>query len=100
VWIGSREGGADLERLAAALDAALARQGFPAEARGFRPHLTLGRARDERRWGDLVRALQRHRDDCLGRQDVGAVVVMESRLAPEGPLYSVHEKVPLAQGLN
>lgn len=100
VWIGSRQGGDELERLAAVLNAALALQGVPGEARGFRPHLTLGRARDDRRWGDLVRALQRHRDETLGRMDVRQVTVMESRLTPDGPIYTAREQVPLAHGLN
>jgi 2'-5' RNA ligase len=100
VWIGSLRGGEDLERLAAVLNAALGRQGFPGDARAFRPHLTLGRARDDRRWGDLVRALQLHRDEALGRQDVRQVAVMESRLTPDGPIYTPREQVPLAHGLN
>ena len=99
VWVDSRDGADTLERLAAVLDASLARQGFPEDRRRFRPHLTLGRARDDRRWGDLVRALQQHRDADLGRQEVRHVTVMESRLTPDGPIYTVREQVPLAQGL-
>lgn len=99
VWVGSGDGAEALERLAAALDAALARQGFPEDRRRFRPHLTLGRAKDDRRWGDLVRALQQHREAGLGRQEVRHVTVMESRLTQDGPVYTVQEQVPLAQGL-
>ncbi len=100
VWVGSREGAASLEHLAACVDIALARLGFPGDRRGFRPHLTLGRAKDDRRWGDLVRALQQHREALLGRQDVQHVSVMESRLSPDGPVYTPREQVPLTQGLN
>ena len=100
VWVDSREGAAALEHLAASVDAALARQGFPGDRRGFRPHLTLGRAKDDRRWGDLVRALQQHREALLGKQDVQHVSVMESHLRPDGPVYTAREQVPLAQGLN
>lgn len=97
VWIGTRGGGDDLERLAAALETQLLRAGFGADGRAFRPHLTLGRARDNRNWGDLVRALQQYRDVDVGRQRVEAVVVIESRLTPEGPVYTRVEQVQLSQ---
>lgn len=100
IWLGSREGADALERLAAALEASLARQGFAPESRPFRPHLTLGRAKDDRQWGDLVRALHQFRDQEIGRQEVRAITVMESRLTPDGPVYTAREQVPLIQELN
>ncbi len=100
VWLGSREGGEGLERLAGTLEASLARQGFAPESRPFRPHLTLARAKDDRQWGDLVRALQLFRDQEIGRQEVRTVTVMESHLTPDGPVYTPREQVPLTQELN
>ncbi|MGH2373429.1 MAG: RNA 2',3'-cyclic phosphodiesterase [bacterium] len=100
IWLGSREGAEPLQRLAGDLEAALARHGFDPESRPFRPHLTLGRARDDRQWGDLVRALQRFRDQEIGRQEVRTLTVMESRLTAEGPVYTAREQVPLNQELN
>ncbi len=100
VWLDTREGGETLERVAAAMDAQLVRAGFASDGKKFRPHLTLGRARDDRYWGDLVRALQQHRDAEIGRLRVDALTVMESHLTSEGPIYTPIEKVPLAQGLN
>lgn len=93
VWIGTLGGGDGLERLAAALDSQLLKAGFDAGARPFRPHLTLGRARDDRHWGDLVRALQQYRDVEVGRQRVAALAVIESRLMPDGPVYTLVEEV-------
>lgn len=100
IWLGSSEGAEGLQRLAGDLEAALARQGFDPESRPFRPHLTLGRARDDRQWGDLVRALQRFRDQEIGRQEVRTLTVMESQLSAEGPVYTAREQVPLNQELN
>ncbi|MBI3998491.1 MAG: RNA 2',3'-cyclic phosphodiesterase [Armatimonadetes bacterium] len=100
VWIGLRDGAEPLERLGAHLDAALARQGFAPDPRQFRPHATLGRPRDDRRWGDLVRVLEQYRNLEIGRQEVTRIAVMESRLTPDGPVYTVCEQVPLDQGLN
>jgi 2'-5' RNA ligase len=78
---------------------ALARERFPADPRKFRPHLTLGRVRDDRQWGDLVRALNRFRDVAIGRDHIEVVTVMESRLTPEGPIYCPREQVRLGHGL-
>ncbi|MGH2406205.1 MAG: RNA 2',3'-cyclic phosphodiesterase, partial [bacterium] len=100
VWLGSREGAEEFHRLAAHLEASLARQGFAPEPRPFRAHRTLGRAKDDRQWGDLVRALQRFRDQEIGHQEVRTLTVMESRLTSEGPIYTPREQVPLNQELN
>jgi 2'-5' RNA ligase len=97
VWVGSGEGGDKLERLAADLDDALARERFPLDPRRFRPHLTLGRIRDDRQWGELVRALQQRRDAVIGQERVEIVTVMESRLTPDGPVYTPWEQVHLGQ---
>ncbi|MDR7520851.1 MAG: RNA 2',3'-cyclic phosphodiesterase [Armatimonadota bacterium] len=100
VWVGTTEGAEALEHLAAALARALAREGFPADQRHFRPHLTLGRSRDDRQWGDLVRVLHRFRNVVIGPEHVRALTVMESRLTPDGPIYTPWEQVSLGQGLN
>jgi 2'-5' RNA ligase len=100
VWIGAVAGADALEALADRVNDALARERFPGDRRRFRPHLTVGRARDERQWGDLVRALHRFRDVEIGPQRVDVVTVMESRLTPEGPVYTVREQVRLGHALN
>ena len=97
VWLGTQAGGEELERLAAGLETQLSRAGIAPDGRGFRPHLTLGRAKDDRYWGDLVRSLQHYRDVEIGRQRVDALVVMESRLMPDGPVYAPVEQVPFTQ---
>lgn len=100
IWVGTGEGAEALERLAGDLNSALARERFPPDPRRFRPHLTLGRTRDDRQWGDLVRVLQRFRDVPIGTQPVAVVTVMESRLSANGPVYAVREQVLLGHGLN
>ncbi len=100
VWVGSQGGAEALERLAEGLNASLAHERFPNDPRRFRPHLTLGRSRDDRQWGELVRALQQYRDAAIGEQRVEVVTVMESRLTPDGPVYTPWEQVRLGYGLN
>ncbi len=45
LWIGAREGAASLVALAAQVERALAREGFPPADKPFTPHLTVGRVR-------------------------------------------------------
>ncbi len=93
VWVGVEDGAAEMEALAARLEARLAHHRFPPEERPFKPHLTLARIRDARQWGDVVRALTQFRDIAVGSQQVRAVTVMESQLTPGGPVYARVEEV-------
>ena len=45
LWIGASEGAASLVALAAQVERALAREGFPPADKPFTPHLTVGRVR-------------------------------------------------------
>ncbi len=96
VWVGVDEGARELESLARRVDERLVHHRFPPEDRRFRPHLTLARVRDARQWGDVVRALTQYRDVEVGTQTVRSVCVMESRLTPQGPIYTRVEEVTLA----
>lgn len=85
VWVGLGGEEAKLTALVAALEAALRPLGWPPEDKPFRAHLTLGRVKDERAaqgvdWAADVPAL-----------DVPVTVVhlIESRLRPDGPVYTV-----------
>lgn len=95
VWVGVDEGKEPLLTLAGSLDRALAKQRFPTEPRGFRPHLTLARVRTRHNWAELVRALGTFKDVGLGVQEVDTMVVFESHLTPKGPLYTPLEEVRL-----
>lgn len=96
LWIGMERGGESLARLAAALDAALARRGFAPEGRGFSAHLTIGRVREPRR--DWTDALARVRPGPGAGFRVERLAVVESRLHPAGSIYTVVEAAPLAAG--
>lgn len=79
-------------RLAAAVERAAVAAGFEAEARPFRPHLTLGRVRRGRR---------APRPDDAPRPApvpfrVGEVVLYHSRLGEQGPTYTPLERLALS----
>lgn len=87
--------------LQAALRPALLAAGLPIEARPFRPHLTLGRARrplqpDEAR---AVEAWQRRwGQSAFGTLAVTEVVLMRSELGGGPPRYSALHRFPLGEG--
>lgn len=96
VWIGCREGGDSLARLGQELDAALGKAGLaPRDKKPFVPHLTLGRARSNRRLRQLVRLLAEHEAAEVGPLLLSSLSLMSSRLSPQGPTYTVIGEFPL-----
>ncbi len=97
MWVGVAGDVLRLEALVRSVNAALAVVGFEPERRPFRPHLTLGRVRDE------VSTRQRAEIEvAVGKMDVPAsswrttqVSLMRSKLQPGGAYYEVLATFPL-----
>lgn len=97
MWVGIAGDVLRLEALVRAVNAALAVVGFEPERRPFRPHLTLGRVRDEvptRRRAEI--------EVAVGKQGVpqvswrtAQVSLMRSRLSTSGATYEVLATFPL-----
>ncbi|MFM7242967.1 MAG: RNA 2',3'-cyclic phosphodiesterase [Planctomycetaceae bacterium] len=100
VWLGVREGTADLTRLYNALAERLEPLGFPPEARGFRPHLTLGRFRDRGQAGGaaLADAIASGDDAVTAAMQVRRIVLYESRLSKAGAEHDRLHAAALANG--
>lgn len=98
IWVGVREGAQGLVDLAGRIEDALAGGGFPADKRGFSPHLTLGRLRSPRGVGGLSREISVIQKDnpVIGKMKVEAVKVMKSLLTRQGPIYTPLAVVELA----
>lgn len=81
------------------LEHAYARLGIDRETRAFRPHVTLGRARDDAEAGDF-RTLESLARDIAVEEDFVAthLDLMRSRLRAGGAVYSVEARVPLRPG--
>ena len=97
MWVGIAGDVLRLEALVRAVNAALAGVGFEPERRPFRPHLTLGRVRDE--IGTRQRA---EIEVAVGKTDVpgvnwrtSQVSLMRSKLGPGGASYEVLATFPL-----
>jgi 2'-5' RNA ligase len=91
VWVGLTGDLEILGQLQKRIESALSPLGFPAEARPFIPHLTLGRVRDNARpderqsLGQLVAKATVESDSGL---EVDSVHLIKSQLTPQGPIYT------------
>jgi 2'-5' RNA ligase len=89
LWMGVRRGAEELVALHDLVDASLAPHGYRPEERRFKPHLTVGRVREnppeviER----LSAVLEEHRDYHGGLIDVSELVLFASDLRRDGPVY-------------
>jgi 2'-5' RNA ligase len=88
IWAGVTDA-AEVVRLAARVEEALARLGFPREDRPFSAHVTLGRVREPQRDPVLAAALGEGAERELGALRVDRICLMRSELSPRGARYSV-----------
>ena len=88
VWAGVEQGREQLMEIAAKVDAALVKLGFEKEDRPFAAHITIGRVKDGKPPGGLAQGIEEIDARNMGSQQVASVVVMESELLREGPVYS------------
>ena len=95
LWCGTS---GDVEKLAALhkqLDADFTGIGFPKEDRPFRAHLTLARIKDPRSPAGIDKALQKYRDFSTGVFFVRELILFQSKLTPQGALYTRLATFPL-----
>ena len=91
LWVGFREGSAELIALASRVETAVLASGAAAEDRPFRPHLTLSRIRPPQDVVDLIESVE-----PVGvKMSVERVLLMESHLGRGGARYSPVESFEL-----
>jgi 2'-5' RNA ligase len=96
LWVGFRDGSAELTALHEAVEERTTALGFDPEDHAFTPHVTL--ARMEHAGGkDLVRERVREDDPTVGRFRVEEVRLTESTLGAGGPTYETLRAVPLVR---
>lgn len=95
IWVGVEERENNLETLVNQLEEELARQGFAKERRKWIPHLTLGRVKVLKKKGKLRELVLSHKGLEGGEMEVRSISVIESRLTPKGPIYTLLERIPL-----
>jgi 2'-5' RNA ligase len=94
LWAGA-PGAPAFMRLAEGVDQALVALGFAPEARGFTPHVTLGRVREPRRDLALTDALAAAASRPFGALRVERLSLMRSDLSPRGARYTELSAAPL-----
>lgn len=87
-----------LEALQRGIESASRRLGYESEERGFSPHLTIGRVRQNATATEqqtIRRALEDTRIDSLGTARVDSVYLYKSDLKPTGSVYTRLYSAPL-----
>ena len=87
-----------LEALARGIESVCIRLGYAPEARGFHPHLTIGRVKQEltaEEGSKLRRALESSAIDSPGTARVDSVQLYKSDLKPDGAVYTRLFSAPL-----
>lgn len=97
IWVGLNDEGRVLTSFQNRLEKELEKAGFQPEDRPFHPHLTLGRMRSNRGKDELVKEMERYREEEFGRFQADRVVLFKSDLRPEGPIYTRLKEVKLGE---
>jgi len=96
IWAGIERSG-PLDNLYSLVSATLLKGGFTSDTKPFSPHITLGRIKSVKDKGRLFAVTGRYADTIFQKIEVGEVIIFESILRPEGPLYKPVSQVKLKQ---
>ena len=88
LWIGITEGLRELTAIQSTIESALEGAGFAREERPFRPHLTLGRMKADRKIEGLDKAIEDHKGFAAGKFTATEMILFRSDLKPTGPVYT------------
>lgn len=97
LWAGLSGAIGALERLQHELDDRLAALGIPREARGFHGHLTLGRLGEGAAGEPIADVVDAYAAQCFGSFEVREIVLLQSDLQPQGPVYLALARAPLGR---
>lgn len=90
IWVGLEKGKKETEEIAKKLEEELSKLGFAKEDRPFSAHLTIGRVRSGKNKETLkkiIEALNRT-PKTVNPQRVSQLVLYQSTLTPNGPIYT------------
>lgn len=96
LWIGTLKGGEEVTVLAGKINNLVETKfNFPAEKRPFSSHLTFGRVKTLKNKEQLVNQLASYQNIEIGALAVKYISLVQSKLTPEGPVYSDLHKFAL-----
>ena len=94
IWVGL-EPYTDLVKLMKNVHDDMAGLGFERDRQNLVPHLTLGRVKSLRDKVLFQRTLDRYRDLSSEERVMQEIILYESVLRPQGPVYTALERLPL-----
>jgi RNA 2',3'-cyclic 3'-phosphodiesterase len=97
IWIGIHSGVDNLKTLQAGVEVVTTPLGFIPDKRSFKPHVTLGRVKENRRSMDLTNTLAKLHEAQAGTSRIDTVFLTKSDLKPTGPVYSILDSFPLGR---
>lgn len=86
LWLGVRDEEGSLLKLNRILETECKKQGFSADTKQFKPHLTIARLREPRDSGELVQPHLQEKFEPV-EFEVPEIVIYESELQPTGSVY-------------
>jgi 2'-5' RNA ligase len=92
LWLGATGGVEKLASLQAQLEGDFETLGFPRENRPFRAHLTLGRVKIPQEVTGISEVLHKYNDFTAGEFSGTELILFQSKLTPQGAIYSMLEK--------
>jgi len=95
IWMGLIDEKGILIPFQKQLETELEEIGFEPEKRAFQPHLTLGRVNSSRGKEELIRRMERYREENFGEISVENVILFKSDLKPTGAIYTRLREVEL-----
>jgi 2'-5' RNA ligase len=94
VWAGCAGDLGPLLSLAGSVGREMTDCGYPAD-KPFKPHLTLGRSKSDAGARELTPLLERLQGEAISSCPVESVVLFQSDLRPQGPIYAPLARFPL-----
>lgn len=95
IWAGVSAGSEDVIKLQGKIEDFLKKFNFEQEDRRYIPHLTIGRVKSPKNTERLQELMRTKNSVQFGNMTVGDVSIIRSDLKPEGPVYTVLEKIAL-----
>jgi 2'-5' RNA ligase len=94
IWIGTNDNG-HLTELGTRLLLKLDEAGFPDDRQNFVPHLTIGRIKNIDDKSNFQKRISEMKDTYFQTIEVKEIILFESQLRPQGPIYVQLEKYGL-----
>ena len=71
--------------------------GYPSEKRAFSPHLTIGRARSQKRMPEMLKKLNEFSTLTFENMEINGITLMKSELNPAGANYYTLAEIPFGR---